>query len=348
MMRTKRLVLAAAPILLTALAQPASLAAQTAPSALAAAPATNGVGSAFELAFWQSVTGSEDAASYEAYLARYPDGTFSGLARARIAALQRALAVLPAAASAAAPVVAPQYAPQSGPQPAPAVLIGPQTPAPLAPLPAATMAPAPAPPAEMIQATAPVSMAAAGSTPLSRLLAQLRGSDNAAEASTAQITPQAEAPQITPQITVAPPVQPLAANSPAQLAPTPALAVPAGPATASYTSARPLLLPVPEVLLPANFCSIDARNQFHNTAYRPAVEVATRNNEAAVAYLQQLQQTYDRGQLGRDTAVLNAIAAEARAYQAEAARAYTMQAALVRQFDALMAVPMRPCAAPVQ
>jgi hypothetical protein len=109
-----------------------------------------------------------------------------------------------------------------------------------------------------------------------------------------------------------------------------------------------MMQPVPAVVMPAYFCSNDARNAFHNAAYRPAVEAATRNNEAAVGYLRQLQQTYDRGQLGRDTAVLNAIAGEARAYQAEAARAYAEQAALVHQFDALMAVPLRSCATTTQ
>lgn len=108
------------------------------------------------------------------------------------------------------------------------------------------------------------------------------------------------------------------------------------------------MLPVPDVAMPTYFCSTDARNVFHNAAYRPAVEVATRNNEAAVTYLRRLQLTYDRGQLGRDTAALNAIAAEARTYQAEAAQAYSAQAGLVRQFDALMAVPLRTCAAGTQ
>ena len=140
---------------------------------------------------------------------------------------------------------------------------------------------------------------------------------------------------------------PTAAAAPPAAAPAIGL-TPAANAADNYASARPLLLPVPDVVLPAYFCSTDARNTFHNNAYRPAVEVATRNNEAAVAYLRQLQQTYDRGQLGRDTAVLNAIAAEARAYQAEAARAYTIQASLVRQFDALMAVPLRSCAPAAQ
>jgi len=48
-----------------------------------------GVGSQFELTFWQSVSASDDADQFEAYLARYPNGTFSALARAKIAALTR-------------------------------------------------------------------------------------------------------------------------------------------------------------------------------------------------------------------------------------------------------------------
>jgi len=318
-MRTNRFrliarVLAGALIAVTA----APVAAQTA--APAAAPAPNGVGSAFELTFWQSVTGSEDVASYEAYLARYPDGTFSGLARARIAAIQRAMAVQPATAPAAAPTAGPAPAPQ----PAPAVLTMPASEAPLAPTPAAAVV-APAP------AAAPVALAEAAPSPMARLLAQLRAANAEPASQSAAVA--------------AAPAQPL--QTPAAAAPAAALTPAATPAV-SYASGRPFLIPVPEVVLPAYFCSNDARNAFHNNAYRPAVEMASRNNEAAVAYLRQLQQTYDRGQLGRDTAVLNAIAAEARAYQAEAARAYSVQAALVRQFDAMMAVPLRPCAAPVQ
>ena len=40
---------------------------------------------ATELAFWKSVQASDDPAEYGAYLARFPDGTFSALAHARIA-----------------------------------------------------------------------------------------------------------------------------------------------------------------------------------------------------------------------------------------------------------------------
>jgi hypothetical protein len=193
------------------------------------------------------------------------------------------------------------------------------------------------------------------STPLARLLAQLRspGEPAAAHAPAAAAPAPAAA---APLVTAAPPVQPLATGPGAALAaatPAPAgapvaMLTPAATPAVNYASARPILLPVPEVVLPAYFCSNDARNAFHNESYRPAVEIATRNNEAAVTYMRRLQATYDRGQLGRDTAVLNAISAEARAYQAEAAQTYSAQAVLVRQFDALMAVPLRTCMALAQ
>jgi hypothetical protein len=289
-----------------AIGMPAALAAQTAPSLQPAAAVnagpSNGVGSAFELTFWQSVDGSDDPAVFDAYLARYPDGTFSGLARAKIAALQRARKMEPAVVqpAVAAPAPAPVVVPAVLPEAAPAILV-----------PASAMPQT----ADRVQANA-VIPTAEQSTPLARLLAQLRGKDAAAPAEVAQ--------------TAAPVALPVSA-----------LTVPANP----YASARPVMLPVSDVLLPAHFCSTDARNAFHNNAYRPAVEAARRNNEAAVTYLRQLQQTYDSGQLGQDTARLNAISAEARAYQAEAAQAYTRQAGLVRQFDALMAVPLRTCMA---
>ncbi len=42
---------------------------------------------AMELTFWESVKDSADPADFEDYLARYPDGAFSGLAKRRLAAL---------------------------------------------------------------------------------------------------------------------------------------------------------------------------------------------------------------------------------------------------------------------
>ncbi len=40
---------------------------------------------AVELAFWQAIQGSDDAAEYEAYLTRFPHGHFTALAQARLA-----------------------------------------------------------------------------------------------------------------------------------------------------------------------------------------------------------------------------------------------------------------------
>ncbi|MFM9935451.1 MAG: hypothetical protein ACKVOL_04560 [Novosphingobium sp.] len=337
-------------------------AAQTAPAAAAAAGSAdaaatgapaNGVGSAFELAFWQSLNGSEDPAAYEAYIAQYPGGTFSGLARARVAALLRSLTAQPVTVAAPAAEPVPAVATGHSLAPTAAVVIA-ATPT-VAPVPAAATPQS----AEMIPANASLA-AAEMSSPLAKLLAQLRGTPEATAAAAATAPLVTAAPPVqpasaaVPALTVTPAQVQMAAAAPAPqpqaYAPTPAL-VPAAapvPAAATYASSRPVMLPVPDVAMPAYFCSNDARNAFHNTAYRPAVEAATRNNEAAVGYLRQLQQTYDRGQLGRDTAVLNAIAVEARAYQGEAARAYSAQAALVRQFDVLMAVPLRTCAVGTQ
>jgi len=57
-----------------------------------ATPAAPARASPDELVFWESVRGSTDRAELEAYLEKYPDGTFAPLARARIAALAAAAA----------------------------------------------------------------------------------------------------------------------------------------------------------------------------------------------------------------------------------------------------------------
>lgn len=57
--------------------------AATAPVAAAPSPL------ALELAFWESIKNSEQRVEFEEYLKRFPEGTFSGLARGRIAALER-------------------------------------------------------------------------------------------------------------------------------------------------------------------------------------------------------------------------------------------------------------------
>ncbi len=82
----------------------------------AAAPAASPTApdASIETAFWNSIKDGADRAEFEAYLARYPAGHFSSLAKTRLAALSRP-ALAPAAA---APRPAPQPQVQPRPQPA--------------------------------------------------------------------------------------------------------------------------------------------------------------------------------------------------------------------------------------
>lgn len=61
--------------------------AQNADGSAARAPAGQS-NVAIELAFWQSIVNSNDPAVFEAYLAQFPDGSFSSLARLRLKSLQ--------------------------------------------------------------------------------------------------------------------------------------------------------------------------------------------------------------------------------------------------------------------
>ncbi len=54
---------------------------------------------ALELAFWNSIDKSADPVDFEDYLARYPDGAFSGLAKRRLAALTKVAALPPGTAA---------------------------------------------------------------------------------------------------------------------------------------------------------------------------------------------------------------------------------------------------------
>ncbi|HXU42040.1 MAG TPA: hypothetical protein VN675_06935 [Burkholderiales bacterium] len=70
-----------------------------------------------EIAFWESVRDSKNAAELQAYLDQYPNGRFAVLAKARIAALSGKPAVQPQAKPAAAPVAAARPAPTGGRMP---------------------------------------------------------------------------------------------------------------------------------------------------------------------------------------------------------------------------------------
>ncbi|WP_225204916.1 hypothetical protein [Novosphingobium huizhouense] len=306
----------------------AMLLAAQAPSALA--DSGNGVGTAFELAFWQSIGASEDAGLYDAYLQQYPQGTFAALARAKLVALRRAgapaaapampaVAAVPAVAATPAATSLPAAAPLAAPAPLPVPVSGEAAPAP-----AATASSGPA-----LAMAAPLGLPGRpGMSPVAAAGASAALGQMLAELARTQETP---APGIGAAGTGAP------------------AALPAAVAAVSPVSdrhglpPRPHMASVPDVALPSSFCSAEARNLFHDSIYRPAVDAAKRNNDAAVAYLKTLQGIYDGYDLGHDTEAMNALAAEARAYQAEAATTFSQQAALVRAFDELMAVPIAPC-----
>ncbi len=77
---------------------PQSATAPHAASPGAPAPAPGFDARALELAFWNSMEKSADPADFEDYLARYPDGAFSGLAKRRLAVLTKVAALTPPAA----------------------------------------------------------------------------------------------------------------------------------------------------------------------------------------------------------------------------------------------------------
>lgn len=249
-------------------------------AAQSVAASSNGVGTPFELAFWQSVTGSDDPAVYEAYLQQYPQGTFSALARAKISSLRKAMT------------------PAAPPVPAKAL-----------PIEAPTIPPSPV-------AAAPVLVAERA------------------------IAPPATKPRAEPQ---------MAADT-ALLAELAKSQEPGGSDAAVVAvkgfalPPRPALAEVPDLPLPSAFCTAEQRNAFYEARYKPVLEQARLNNLAAVAHMQKLQQVYDSYQLGRDATPMNALALEARDYQQQVATVtYSRQAALVRQFDTLMAVPVGAC-----
>lgn len=241
-----------------------------------AAQSANGVGSPFELAFWQSVAGSEDPAVYDAYLQQYPAGTFAGLARAKVASLRKAAptpAVVPPVAAPAPQAVAPEVA--AAPASASAVAVA-------------------------APSTAQAASDAALLTELARSQEPGAGTANIAAAQGFALPP------------------------------------------------RPALTEVSDLPLPVSFCSAEQRNAFYELRYKPLLELARGNNAAAIAHMQKLQQAYDSYQLARDPSPMNALAAEARDYQQQvAAMTYSRQAAVVRQFDAIMAVPIAACAVTV-
>lgn len=382
--------------------------------ALAQGAAATGVGSQFELTFWQSVESGEDPALYEAYLAQYPNGTFAALARVKLAKLRQAGPAVGTAPAPVAPVPA-QVVPAPAPAPAPTLTPAPvitaaATPKPApAPAPAqarkqlaAAMAPPPATAADAAPPTAsrerlaprdaaepapyvtpapPVEPAGdnADSAALRRLLGALGDSQRTAGPPPAPIVDVEQAPAADGALVAAPAavaspgaaaprLVEVAAPMAAPVASGPPVAVPDAAALSASTSPvadphpiavgplpssfalppRPRLAQIPPLAFPPSFCSAEARNAFHDGPYITSVETAKRNNDAAIAYLRQLQDLYDSNQLSGDINPVNAVAAEARAYGPVAAAAFSAQSTLVNAFGTLMAVPIVACEAPRQ
>ncbi|OYU34546.1 hypothetical protein [Novosphingobium sp. PASSN1] len=160
---------------------------------MAQGAAATGVGSQFELTFWQSVESGDDAALYEAYLAQYPDGTFAALARVKLAKLRQAMPAPGPAQIAPPPAVAPAMAP---------------VPPPALPQPPVITAAAPPKPAVAPQTPAPATRqlaAAKAVPPPAPLPAPL-------PASRERIAPR-DASESAPYVTPAPPVEPAGENA---------------------------------------------------------------------------------------------------------------------------------------
>jgi hypothetical protein len=252
----------------------------------------NGVGSEFELVFWQSVAGSDDRDQLTAYLSQYPNGTFSALARAKIAGLDRRTS------GTAAPVMVSAVTTSH---------------VAAAPLPAA-----PAPPA-------PVQAALPAAVPVQMVAAPLP-----APAATQPVSP-ATVPSLSQQLHLLSAGQGLKAPGSAAAS---RAAIPAAPALQS----------VPAVTLPDHFCSAVARNAFYDDSYRPVVDIADRNNQAAIAYLEALQALYNDLSQRSEIDAMNAVAVQSQSYKPTASQAYQQRAAFEDTYTQMMAVPIQVCA----
>ncbi|WP_420384066.1 hypothetical protein [Novosphingobium sp.] len=294
---------------------------------------STGVGTPFELAFWQSIDSSNDPSLYDAYLAHFPNGTFSDIAHAKIISLRGRVSA-PATPALTVPI-APQLQPVAASPDATAVRVM----QPAVPVVQPIAAPAPvvgpiAPPSQVAVAPAVATTAPPAGT-LGQLLAALAVSQSNDAGGGA--APQQAVLQSANLV-----------SGPAQMASAPAPMAPHPTAVSFAMPAQPALSPVPAVAFPASFCSAEQRNAFHDQVYAPSVGTAKHNNEAAAAYLRQLQALYDQYQTSRDPDTMNAIVVAARQYEQVAQTTYSMQASLVRQFGTLMAVPVVACAQPAQ
>ena len=316
----------------------------------AQAAVATGVGTPFELAFWQSIDTSNDPSLYEAYLARFPGGTFNEIAHAKIITLHGRAAQQAAPVINVTPTAAPALTVPVAP-PAVPVVLSPAAQQAVNPVQPAVFTPVAAQPMVATPAPAVASGSANSGATLGQLLAALASSQVSGGAAPAPVSSSVSSPPVSSPPVSSPPVSPSMSPSAGQAAPLAGSPAPAAPRTLAagfVLPAQPALVPVAAVALPPSFCSAEARNAFHDTAYLPSVNAAKQNNDAAAAYMRQLQTMYDQYQLSHDPDTMNAIVGAARTYQQVAQTTFSMQSALVRQFGALMTVPVVPCSQPGQ
>ena len=284
-----------------------------------------GVGSQFELTFWQSVSASDDADQFEAYLARYPNGTFSALARAKIAALTRRSGPTSAGTMVmhpASPAPSPAASPVDGIQPAATDdgdLVG-------------TAAAIPGAAAAVVTVPVP---AASGSVPLAAVKPASMPSapTQAAPAFTSAATGSAVPPSLAEQLRALGQSQGRRPEPPVSTAPQPSFALPA----------RPELASVPKVELPDHFCTAMDRQNFYNSVYKPARSLADQNDQTVTGHMLKLQSIYDDYAQRKDQNAMDAIAGEVRDYDILATDAHRASTAFEDLFNGLRAVPIRQC-----
>jgi hypothetical protein len=315
---------------LVTLSAPLALSVPTAASAQRAEEEGSGVGSNFELTFWQSVAQSADRAEYQAYLSEYPSGTFAGLARARIARLSAGAAGAGAAVPAAKTLTASKTAAaQAAGGPAspgrPSASGAPSSsPSSYGSLPSA--APPPADPglADAIATVSPDGQPADASDP---------SGANAPPPNAYASNAYAPGPYGTGAYAADPPPD---APPPEDRSADPA-------AVLAELGPRPALALVPPVALPPQFCSADERNRFYDTVYKPAKEVADQNNQRAILYMGSIDTLSQRHAAPSDAAARTALSQEAAAFRPIADNSLRASTDLSTKFGALMRVPVTKC-----
>ena len=157
-------------------------------------------------------------------------------------------------------------------------------------------------------------------------------------------------PQQVASLTTAPP--PAArASAPAASAPVASTPVPAA-TEMRFTIASlgenvmpppPQLQPVPALTLPARFCSVEEEIAYLNTVFKPAYNIAYRNNELAIAYLSALNalgQEYN----GRQSGFVFQIKAQFEAFAPIAAKANEVSNEVLGYDARIRRIPVEACA----